>query len=96
MSFEEQGFFDKVYHRNGKLYKKVTKDSIQEMIDVVNCKSFSNKDLLIVDITDEKIRDYRKMLEKLQADSIEDLSIKLDHLKYKVYLRLKLKNWRLN
>lgn len=92
MSFEEQGFFDKVYHRNGKLYKKVTKDSIQEMIDVVNCKSFSNKDLLIVDITDEKIRDYRKMLEKLQADSIEDLSIKLDHLKYKVYLRLKLKN----
>ncbi|GGD38044.1 hypothetical protein GCM10012288_10160 [Malaciobacter pacificus] len=92
MSFEEQGFFDKVYHRNGKLYKKVTKDSIQEMIDVVNCKSFSNKDLLIVDITDEKIRDYRKMLEKLESDNIEDLSVKLDHLKYKVYLRLKLKN----
>lgn len=91
MSFEEQGFFDKVYHRKGKLYKKVTKDSIQEMIDVVNSESFKSKDLLIVDITDEKLRDYEKMSEKLEATSIEDLSVKLDHLKYKVYLRLKLK-----
>ena len=56
MSFEEQGFFDKVYHRNGKLYKKVNKESIEEMINAVNSKSFLNKDLLIVDITDEKIR----------------------------------------
>ena len=63
MSFEEQGFFDKVYHRNGKLYKKVNKESIEEMINAVNSKSFSNKDLLIVDITDEKIRSYSKMLE---------------------------------
>ena len=62
MSFEEQGFFDKVYHRNGKLYKKVNKESIEEMINAVNSKSFSNKDLLIVDITDEKIRSYNKML----------------------------------
>lgn len=92
MSFEEQGFFDKVYHRKGKLYKRVTKDSIQEMVDIVNSKSFVSKDLLIVDITDEKIRDYKKMLEKLEAKDIEDLSIKLDHLKYKVYLRLKLKS----
>ncbi len=92
MSFEEQGYFDKVYHRKGRLYKKVTKDSIQEMIDVVNCKSFSSKDLLIVDITDEKIRDYKKMLVLLDAKNIEDLSIKLDQLKYKVYLRLKLKD----
>ena len=60
MSFEEQGFFDKVYHRNGKLYKKVNKESIDEMINAVNSKSFSNKDLLIVDITDEKIRSYSK------------------------------------
>ena len=92
MSFEEQGYFDKVYHRNGRLYKKVTKESIQEMIDVVNSDSFSSKDLLIVDITDEKIRDYKKMLAKLEAKDIEELSIKLDKLKYKVYLRLKLKN----
>ena len=92
MSFEEQGYFDKVYHRNGRLYKKVTKESIQEMIDVVNSNSFSSKDLLIVDITDEKIRDYKKMLVKLEATDIEDLSIKLDKLKYKVYLRLKIKN----
>lgn len=92
MSFEEQGYFDKVYHRNGRLYKKVTKESIQEMIDVVNSDSFSSKDLLIVDITDEKIRDYKKMLVKLEAKDIEELSIKLDKLKYKVYLRLKLKN----
>ena len=92
MSFEEQGYFDKVYHRKGRLYKKVTKDSIQEMIDMVNCKSFSSKDLLIVDITDEKIRDYKKMLVLLDAKNIEELSIKLDQLKYKVYLRLKLKN----
>ncbi|MGM0519088.1 MAG: hypothetical protein ACQERD_05550 [Campylobacterota bacterium] len=91
MSFEEQGYFDKVYHRNGKLYKKVTKESIQEMIDVVNSKSFSSKDLLIVDITDEKVRDYKKMLSRLEAQNIEDLSIKLDKLKYKVYLRLVLK-----
>ena len=91
MSFEEQGYFDKVYHRNGKLYKKVTKESIQEMIDVVNSKSFSSKDLLIVDITDEKVRDYKKMLSRLEAKDIEDLSVKLDKLKYKVYLRLKLK-----
>ena len=92
MSFEEQGYFDKVYHRNGRLYKKVTKESIQEMIDVVNSNSFSSKDLLIVDITDEKIRDYKKMLVKLEASDIEELSIKLDKLKYKVYLRLKIKN----
>lgn len=92
MSFEEQGYFDKVYHRNGRLYKKVTKESIQEMIDVVNSSSFSSKDLLIVDITDEKIRDFKKMLIKLEAKDIEELSIKLDKLKYKVYLRLKLKN----
>ncbi len=92
MSFEEQGYFDKVYHRNGRLYKKVTKESIQEMIDVVNSNSFSSKDLLIVDITDEKIRDYKKMLINLDAKDIEELSIKLDKLKYKVYLRLKLKN----
>ena len=92
MSFEEQGYFDKVYHRNGRLYKKVTKESIQEMIDVVNSNSFSSKDLLIVDITDEKIRDYKKMLIKLEASDIEELSIKLDKLKYKVYLRLKIKN----
>lgn len=92
MSFEEQGYFDKVYHRKGKLYKRVTKDSIQEMIDTVNSKSFVSKDLLIVDITDEKIRNYNKMLEKLECDNIEDLSIKLDHLKYKVYMRLKLKD----
>ncbi|MGA1931283.1 hypothetical protein ACH5BF_00965 [Arcobacter sp. YIC-464] len=92
MSFEEQGYFDKVYHRNGRLYKKVTKESIQEMIDVVNSSSFSSKDLLIVDITDEKIRDFKKMLVKLEAKDIEELSIKLDKLKYKVYLRLKLKN----
>ncbi|UTJ05461.1 hypothetical protein [Arcobacter roscoffensis] len=92
MSFEEQGYFDKVYHRNGRLYKKVTKESIQEMIDVVNSDSFSSKDLLIVDITDEKIRDYKKMLIKLEASDIEELSIKLDKLKYKVYLRLKIKN----
>ena len=92
MSFEEQGYFDKVYHRNGKLYKRVTKDSIQEMIDIVNSKSFVSKDLLIVDITDEEIKHYKKMLEKLECKNIEELSIKLDHLKYKVYLRLKLKD----
>ena len=88
MSFEEQGFFDKVYHRNGKLYKKVNKESIDEMINAVNSKSFSNKDLLIVDITDEKIRSYSKMLEILEAQNIEELSVKLD----KVYLRIKIKD----
>ena len=92
MSFEEQGYFDKVYHRNGKLYKKVNKESIQEMIDTVNSNSFSSKDLLIVDITDEEIRNYKKMLLKLEAENIEELSVKLDKLKYKVYLRLKLKD----
>lgn len=92
MSFEEQGYFDKVYHRNGKLYKKVNKESIQEMINAVNSKSFSSKDLLIVDITDEEIRNYKKMLLKLEAKNIEELSVKLDKLKYKVYLRLKIKN----
>jgi len=92
MSFEEQGFFDKVYHRNGKLYKKVNKESIQEMINTVNSKSFSSKDLLIVDITDEEIRNYKKMLVNLEAENIEELSVKLDKLKYKVYLRLKIKD----
>lgn len=92
MSFEEQGFFDKVYHRNGKLYKKVNKESIDEMINAVNSKSFSNKDLLIVDITDEKIRSYSKMLVTLEAQNIEELSVKLDKLKYKVYLRIKIKD----
>ena len=92
MSFEEQGFFDKVYHRNGKLYKKVNKDSIQEMIDTVNNKSFLNKDLLIVDITAEKIINYKNMLIILEANNIEELSVKLDKLKYKVYLRLKIKD----
>ncbi|KAB7881971.1 hypothetical protein [Poseidonibacter ostreae] len=92
MSFEEQGYFDKVYHRNGKLYKKVNKECIQEMIDTVNSKSFSSKDLLIVDITDEEIRSYNKMLVKLESENIEDLSVKLDKLKYKVYLRLKIKD----
>ena len=92
MSFEEQGFFDKVYHRNGKLYKKVNKESIEEMINAVNSKSFSNKDLLIVDITDEKIRSYSKMLEILEAQNIEELLVKLDKLKYKVYLRIKIKD----
>ena len=92
MSFEEQGFFDKIYHRNGRLYKKVNKESIQEMIDIVNSESFSSKDLLIVDITDDEIRNYKKMLLKLEAENIEELSVKLDKLKYKVYLRLKIKN----
>jgi len=92
MSFEEQGFFDKVYHRNGKLYKKVNKESIDEMINAVNSKSFSNKDLLIVDITDEKIRSYNKMLVTLEAQNIEELSVKLDKLKYKVYLRIRIKD----
>ena len=92
MSFEEQGFFDKVYHRNGKLYKKVNKESIEEMINAVNSKSFSNKDLLIVDITDEKIRSYNKMLVTLEAQNIEELSVKLDKLKYKVYLRIRIKD----
>ncbi|MBU0925917.1 hypothetical protein KKG81_13610 [bacterium] len=92
MSFEEQGFFDKVYHRNGKLYKKVNKESIEEMINAVNSKSFSNKDLLIVDITDEKIRSYSKMLVTLEAQNIEELSVKLDKLKYKVYLRIRIKD----
>lgn len=92
MSFEEQGFFDKLYHRNGKLYKKVNKESIEEMINAVNSKSFSNKDLLIVDITDEKIRSYSKMLVTLEAQNIEELSVKLDKLKYKVYLRIKIKD----
>lgn len=92
MSFEEQGFFDKVYHRNGKLYKKVNKESIQEMINTVNSKSFSSKDLLIVDVTDEKIRNYNKMLLILEAENIEELSVKLDKLKYKVYLRIRIKD----
>jgi CHASE2 domain-containing sensor protein len=92
MSFEEQGFFDKVYHRNGKLYKKVNKESIDEMINAVNSKSFSSKDLLIVDITDEKIRSYNKMLVTLEAQNIEELSVKLDKLKYKVYLRIRIKD----
>ena len=92
MSFEEQGFFDKVYHRNGKLYKKVNKESIEEMINTVNSKSFSSKDLLIVDITDEKIRSYSKMLVTLEAQNIEELSVKLDKLKYKVYLRIRIKD----
>ena len=92
MSFEEQGFFDKVYHRNGKLYKKVNKESIEEMINTVNSQSFSSKDLLIVDITDEKIRSYSKMLLTLEAENIEELSVKLDKLKYKVYLRIKIKH----
>ena len=89
MSFEEQGYFDKVYHRKGKLYKKVTREGIKDMIDAVNSKSFSNKDLLIVDVTDEEIRTYKKMLIELNANNIEELSVKLDKLKYKVYLRLK-------
>ena len=92
MSFEEQGFFDKIYHRNGRLYKKVNKESIEEMINVVNSKSFSNKDLLIVDITAEKISTYKSMLMILEANNIEELSVKLDKLKYKVYLRLRLKD----
>ena len=92
MSFEEQGFFDKVYHRNGKLYKKVNKERIDEMINAVNSKSFSNKDLLIVDITDEKIRSYSKMLVILEAQNIQELSVKLDKLKYKVYLRIRIKD----
>ena len=92
MSYEEQGFFDKVYHRNGKLYKKVNKESIEEMINAVNSKSFTNKELLIVDITDEKIRSYSKMLVILEAQNIEELSVKLDKLKYKVYLRIRIKD----
>ena len=92
MRFEEQGFFDTVYHRHGKLYKKVNKESIEEMINAVNSKSFSNKDLLIVDITDEKIRSYNKMLVTLEAQNIEELSVKLDKLKYKVYLRIRIKD----
>ena len=92
MSFEEQGFFDKVYHRNGKLYKKVNKECIEEMINTVNSKSFSSKDLLIVDVTDEKIRNYNKMLLILEAKNIEELSVKLDKLKYKVYLRIRIKD----
>ena len=62
------------------------------MINAVNSKSFSNKDLLIVDITDEKIRSYSKMLEILEAQNIEELSVKLDKLKYKVYLRIRTKD----
>ena len=62
------------------------------MINTVNSESFSSKDLLIVDITDEKIRNYNKMLLILEANDIEELSVKLDKLKYKVYLRLKLKD----
>jgi hypothetical protein len=62
------------------------------MINAVNSKSFSNKDLLIVDITDEKIRSYSKMLEILEAQNIEELSVKLDKLKYKVYLRIRIKD----
>ena len=53
------------------------------MINAVNSKSFSNKDLLIVDITDEKIRSYNKILVTLEAQNIEELSVKLDKLKYK-------------
>jgi TFIIF-interacting CTD phosphatase-like protein len=68
------------------------KESIEEMINAVNSKSFSNKDLLIVDITDEKIRSYSKMLEILEAQNIEELSVKLDKLKYKVYLRIRIKD----
>ena len=45
-----------------------------------------------MDITDEEIRNYKKMLLKLEAKNIEELSVKLDKLKYKVYLRLKLKD----
>ena len=88
MSFEEQGFFDKVYHRNGKLYKKVNKESIEEMINAVNSKSFSSKDLLIVDITDEKIRSYSKMLVILEAQNIEELSVKLDKLKSHLQIQI--------
>ena len=62
------------------------------MINAVNSKSFSNKDLLIVDITDEKIRSYNKMLVTLEAQNIEELSVKLDKLKYKVYLRIRIKD----
>ena len=62
------------------------------MINAVNSKSFSNKDLLIVDITDEKIRSYSKMLEILEAQNIEELSVKLDKVKYKVYLRIRIKD----
>jgi hypothetical protein len=47
---------------------------------------------LIVDITYEKIRSYNKMLVTLEAQNIEDLSVKLDKLKYKVYLRIRIKD----
>ena len=47
---------------------------------------------MIVDITDEKIRSYNKMLVILEAQNIEELSVKLDKLKYKVYLRIRIKD----
>ena len=75
----------KAYFRG---YRKANTDGCILFIHAIS----ESYDLLIVDITDEKIRSYNKMLVTLEAQNIEELSVKLDKLKYKVYLRIRIKD----
>ena len=90
------GYFDNVYHRNGKLYIKIGKcneDILRKRIKKINKSENFNRfsEILIISLLAgvESVRNYSEFKELYNFNTEQETVIELRTIKHKVYLELK-------
>ena len=91
------GYFDNVYHRNGKLYTKIGKcneDILRKRIKKINKSENLNRfsEILIISLLAgvESVRNYSEFKELYNFETDNETIQELRGIKHKVYLELKI------
>lgn len=93
------GYFDNVYHRNGKLYIKISKcneDILRKRIKKINKSENLNRfsEILIISLLSgvESVRNYSEFKKLYNFETDNETIMELRGIKHKVYLELKIRN----
>ena len=91
------GYFDNVYHRNSKLYIKISKcneDILRKRIKKINKSKNLNRfsEILIISLLAgvESVRNYSEFKELYNFETDTETVQELRGIKHKVYLELKI------
>ena len=93
------GYFDNVYHRNSKLYIKISKcneDILRKRIKKINKSKNLNRfsEILIISLLSgvESVRNYSEFKKLYNFETDNETIMELRGIKHKVYLELKIRN----
>ena len=93
------GYFDNVYHRNSKLYIKISKcneDILRKRIKKINKSENLNRfsEILIISLLSgvESVRNYSEFKKLYNFETDNETIMELRGIKHKVYLELKIRN----